>query len=158
MKNFLGTDKAVSQTEAEKTSEEVYDDSPEDAKKRANGDLVRINGFDIEHGLLRGYYGSEKDLTLPLAARIVMAGSFDRCRLFVESIDLNNAGKIIAGLFGAFSNCPNLKTVKIPTTLQEVTPDMFYNCPNLTVYVRRSQISSDFEDRFTGKNIVYLDE
>ena len=158
VKNFLGTDKAVSQTEAEKTGEEVYDDSPEDAKKRANGDLVRINGFDIEHGLLRGYYGSEKDLTLPLAARIVGAGSFDRCRLFVESIDLNNAGKIIAGLFGAFSNCPNLKTVKIPATVQEVTPDMFYNCPNLTVYVRRSQVSSDFEDRFTGKNIVYLDE
>ena len=149
---------AANAKETEKTGEEVYDDSPEDAKKRANGDLVRINGFDIEHGLLRGYYGSEKDLTLPLAARIVGAGSFDRCRLFVESIDLNNAGKIIAGLFGAFSNCPNLKTVKIPATVQEVTPDMFYNCPNLTVYVRRSQVSSDFEDRFTGKNIVYLDE
>ena len=157
-KSFLGTNTVANQTEAVKTGEEFYDDSPEDAKKRTNGDLVRINGFDIEHGLLRGYYGSEKDLTLPLAARIVGARSFDRCRMFVESVDLNNAGKIIAGLFGTFSNCPNLKTVKIPTTVQEVTPDMFYNCPNLTVYVRRSQVSSDFEDRFTGKNIVYLDE
>ena len=157
-KSFLGTNTAVSQTEAEKTGEEFYDDSPEDAKKRASGDLVRVNGFDIEHGLLRGYYGSEKDLILPLAARIVGARSFDRCRLFVESVDLNNAGKIIAGLFGTFSNCPSLKTVKIPATVQEVTPDMFYNCPNLTVYVRRSQVSSDFEERFTGKNIVYLDE
>ena len=34
-------------------NEEVHDDSPEDAKKRANGDLVRVDGFDIEHGLLR---------------------------------------------------------------------------------------------------------
>ena len=92
------------------------------------------------------------------AARIVTPSSFERCRLFVESIDLNNAGKIIAGLFGTFSNCPNLKTVKIPATVQEVTPDMFKKCPNLTVYVRRSQVSPDFEERFTGKDIVYLDE
>ena len=34
-------------------NEKVHDDSPEDAKKRANGDLVRVDGFDIEHGLLR---------------------------------------------------------------------------------------------------------
>lgn len=157
-KNFLGTNKAVSQKEAEKNRDGFYDDSPEDAKKRANGDLVRVDGFDIEHGLLRGYYGSEKDITVPNAARIIVPGSFDRCRLFVESINLNNAGKIIAGLFGTFSNCPNLKTVRIPATVKEVTPDMFHNCPNLTVYVRRSQVSSDFEARFTGKNIVYLDE
>jgi hypothetical protein len=35
---------------------------------------------------------------------------------------------------------------------------MFQYCPNLTVYVRRSQVSADFEERFTGKDIVYLDE
>ena len=158
VKHFLGTDQNVSREEAAETGEEFYDDSPEDAKKRANGDLVRINGFDIEHGLLRGYYGSEKDLTVPNAARIIVPGSFERCRSFVESIDLNNAGKIIAGLFGTFSNCPNLKTVRIPATVQEVTPDMFRNCPDLTVYVRRSQVSADFEARFTGKEIVYLEE
>ena len=156
--SFLGTNKAVSQKEAVKNGEEFYDDSPEDAKKRANGDLVRVDGFDIEHGLLRGYYGSEKEITVPYAARIIVPSSFERCRLFVESVDLNNAGKIIAGLFGTFSNCPNLKTVRIPATVKEVTPDMFHNCPNLTVYVRRSQVSSDFEARFTGKSIVYLDE
>ncbi|MBQ9424899.1 MAG: TIR domain-containing protein [Erysipelotrichaceae bacterium] len=157
-KSFLGTDKVVSRKEAAETGEEFYDDSPEDAKKRANGDLVRIGGFDIEHGVLRGYFGSDKDITVPNAARIIVPGSFDRCRLFVESVDLNNAGKMIAGLFGTFSNCPNLKTVKIPETVKEVTPDMFHNCPNLTVYVRRSQVSSDFEARFTGRNVVYLDE
>ena len=145
--------------EAEATGPEFYDDSPEDASKRANGDLVRVDGFDIEHGLLRGYYGTQKDIKLPLAARIVGTRSFDRCRLFIESVDLNNARKIIAGgSFGAFHNCPNLKTVKIPKTIDEVTPDMFQNCPNLTVYVRKSQVSPDFEERFTGKGIVYLDE
>ena len=156
--SFLGTNKAVSRAEAAKTGEEFYDDTPEDAKKRANGDLVRINGFDIEHGLLRGYYGSEKDITLPLAARVIGPKAFERCSSFIESVDLNNAGKIMSGLFGTFSNCPKLKTVRIPATLKEVTPDMFYKCPDLTVYVRRSQVSADFEKRFTGKGIVYLDE
>ena len=65
---------------------------------------------------------------------------------------------MIAGRLGVFCNCPNLKTVKIPETVKEVTPDMFQYCPNLTVYVRRSQVSPDFEERFTGKGIVYLDE
>ena len=140
-------------------NEEVHDDSPEDAKKRANGDLVRIDGFDIEHGLLRGYYGTDKNITVPRAAKIIGTSSFDRCRLFIESVDLNQAGKIIAGpLFGGFRNCPNLKTVKIPETVDEVRSEMFHNCPNLTIYVHRSQLSPDFEKHFTGKDIVYLDE
>lgn len=139
--------------------EEFYDDSPEDARKRANGDLVCIDGFDIEHGLLRGYYGTDKNITVPRAAKIIGTSSFDRCRLFIESVDLNQAGKIIAGpLFGGFRNCPNLKTVKIPETVDEVRPEMFHNCPNLTIYVHRSQLSPDFEKHFTGKDIVYLDE
>ena len=140
-------------------SKEIYDDSPEDAKKRANGDLVRVDGFDIEHGLLRGYFGTEKNLKVPRAAKIIGSRSFERCRLFIESVDLNQAGKIIAGpLFGGFRNCPNLKEVKIPATVDEVRAEMFYNCPNVTVYVRKSQCAPDFEERFTGKDIVYLDE
>ena len=122
-------------------NEEVHDDSPE------------------EHGLLRGYYGTDKNITVPRAAKIIGTSSFDRCRLFIESVDLNQAGKIIAGpLFGGFRNCPNLKTVKIPETVDEVRSEMFHNCPNLTIYVHRSQLSPDFEKHFTGKDIVYLDE
>ena len=141
------------------SAEEIYDDSPEDAKKRANGDLVRVCGFDIEHGLLRGYYGTDKDITVPPFARVIGTRAFDRCRLFIESVDLNKAAVMIPGPFGVFFNCPNLKTVKIPATYNNViTPNMFQHCPNLTLYVRRSQLSPDFEERFTGKDIVYLDE
>lgn len=139
-------------------TEEIYDDSPEDAKKRANGDLVRVDGFDIEHGLLRGYYGMDKEITVPRAAKVIGCRAFDRCRLFIESVDLNHASMMIAGPFGVFSNCPHLRTVKIPATVKEVSPNMFQHCPNLTVYVRRSQTSADFEERFSGKDIVYLDE
>ena len=140
------------------SAEEFYDDSPEDAKKRANGDLVRVAGFDVERGLLRGYYGTDKDITVPPFARVIGTRSFDRCRSFIESVDLNQAAVMIPGPFGVFFNCPNLKTVKIPAAMDTITPNMFQHCPNLTVYVRRSQVSPDFEEKFTGKGIVYLDE
>ncbi len=158
VKHFLETNKPVSQKEAAKTGEEFYDDSPEDARKRASGDLVRIDGFDIEHGFLRGYYGTDKDIVLPSSAKVVGSLTFLKCREFIESVDLNQAGLLIAGKLGVFCNCPRLRTVRIPATVKEVTPDMFQYCPNLTVYVRRSQVSPDFEDRFSGKDIVYLDE
>ncbi len=158
VKNYLGTNETVSQKETAVIREEFPEDSPEDARKRANGDLVRIDGFDVEHGFLRGYYGSEKDIVVPDSAKVIGSLAFQNCRSFIESVDLNQAGLMIAGRLGVFCNCPNLKTVKIPETVKEVTPDMFQYCPNLTVYVRRSQVSPDFEERFTGKGIVYLDE
>ncbi|MCR5067945.1 MAG: TIR domain-containing protein [Erysipelotrichaceae bacterium] len=136
-------------------AEDVYHDSPEDARKRANGDLVRVDGFDIEHGLLRGYYGSERNIKVPRAAGVISSRAFEKCRLFIESVDLNNAGMIIGT---PFSNCPSLREVRIPQTVREVRPDMFSNCPNLTLYVRRSQLTEDFERHFSGKGIIYLDE
>lgn len=158
VKNYLGTNESVSQKETAVIREELPEDSPEDAKKRANGDLVRIDGFDVEHGFLRGYYGTEKEIVVPGSAKVIGSLAFQNCRSFIESVDLNQAGLMVAGRLGVFCNCPNLKTVKIPPTVKEVTPDMFQYCPNLTVYVRRSQVSPDFEERFTGKGIVYLDE
>ncbi len=157
VKNFLGTNQDASRNEAAKGGAEFYDDSPEDAKKRASGHLVRIDGFDIEHGFLRGYKGTEKDLTVPSSARVIGSLAFSGLS-FIESVDLNQAGLMIAGRLGVFCNCQNLKTVKIPPTVKEVTPNMFQYCPNLTIYVRKSQLSSDFEKHFTGKDIVYLDE
>ncbi|MBQ6478533.1 MAG: TIR domain-containing protein [Erysipelotrichaceae bacterium] len=156
VKDFLGTNKTVNQKETV-SGEEFYDDSPEDARKRANGDLVRIDGFDVEHGFLRKYHGTEKDIVVPPSAKVIGSLAFEGNH-FLESVNLNQAGLMIAGKTGVFCNCPNLKTVRIPATVKEVTPDMFQYCPNLTVYVRRSQVSSDFEERFTGKEIVYLDE
>lgn len=156
-KRFLGANKPVNQKETVKAGEEYFDDSPEDARKRANGDLVRIDGFDIEHGFLRGYKGTEKDITVPPSARVIGSLAFSG-QTSIESVDLNQAGLLVAGRLGVFCNCPNLKKVKIPATVKEVTPNMFQYCPNLTVYVRRSQVSADFEERFTGKDIVYLDE
>ena len=71
VKSYLGKNKVASQQETAVIREEFPDDSPEDARKRANGDLVRIDGFDVEHGFLRGYYGTDKDIVLPASAKVI---------------------------------------------------------------------------------------
>ncbi len=136
-------------------AEDPYGDSPEKSKKRKNGDIVRVDGFDIEHGSLIGYFGDEKDLTVPNAAVVIPSTAFTNCRLFVESIDLNRAGCV---LDHAFSDCPKLHTVKVPPTVTTFKLNAFSNCPNVTLYARHGQLPAGFEDRFRGKAIVYLDD
>ena len=133
----------------------IYNDTPEDAKKRANGDLVRVDGYDIEHGSLKGYFGTDKHLVIPNAAKVIWSTAFQNCRLFVESIDLNRAGCV---LDYAFENCPKLHTIKVPPTVTTFKPNAIINCPNVTLYIRRDQLPEGYEARFTGKKIVYLDE
>jgi hypothetical protein len=140
---------------AETAKENEYNDSPQDAIKRANGDLVRVDGFDIEHGSLKGYYGSEKDIKIPNAAIVIGYSSFGESQRFIESVDLNKAGCLLSN---SFENCPNLLTVKVPPSVTTIKKDAFVNCPNMTLYVRKSQLPEGFEESFRGKQIVYLDE
>ena len=133
----------------------IYNDSPEIAKKRANGDIVRINGYDVEHGALIGYFGNDKDLVIPEQAKVIHSSAFKNCRSFVESIDLNHAGCVLNNVF---ENCPNLHTIKAPPTVTTFKPNAIVNCPNVTLYIRRSQLPEGYEARFTGKKIVFLDE
>ncbi|MBR2677467.1 MAG: leucine-rich repeat protein [Solobacterium sp.] len=135
--------------------EAVLQDSPEDAKKRVNGDLVRIGDFDVEHGFLKTYYGTEKNIKIPDEAKIIGSQSFGESQKFLESVDLNQAGSILGS---AFFNCPNLHTVIVPATVTMIKADAFRFCPNLVLHVRKRQLPEGFETTFQGKDIVYIDE
>ncbi len=133
----------------------ICNDTPDTAKKRTNGDIVRINGYDVEHGALIGYFGNDKDLVIPEQAKIIHSTAFRNCNSFVESIDLNRAGCV---LNHAFENCHKLHSIKVPPTVTTFKPNAIINCPNVTLYIRRDQLPEGYEDVFTGKKIVYLDE
>ena len=114
------------------------------------------NGFQIQAGMLNGYNGTEKDLVLPPSVTIVGPFSFRKCRSFLESVDLSNVSIIQPG---TFTDCPHLHTVRVSgKAVRSLSGLAFKNCPNLTLYIRRSQIAPGFEQEFTGKSIVFLDE
>ena len=121
------------------------------AKKRKSNDFV------VRAGMLKKYTGTDKDLVLPSSVSMLNASSFKNCNDFIESVDLNNVRTMMRG---TFSDCPNLHTVKASKSLTPINPNVFENCPNLTLYIRRNQIQLGaklFEDKFCGKKVVYLD-
>ena len=142
-------------TEAPAPSPQRDQDSPEDARKRANGDLVRIGDFDVEHGFLRDYYGTKKNIRIPDEAKILGNKSFGESRRFLESVDLNQAGCLLGG---AFDNCPNLRKVIVPPSVTMIKSNAFTHCPNLVLHVQRSQLPAGFEASFGGKEIIFIGE
>lgn len=113
------------------------------------------DGFLIDGGLLKGYAGDKRDLVLPPSVTVLSAASFQNCREFIESVDLNNVSIATAG---TFTDCPKLHTVRASKNLKPVSPHVFQNCPEVTLYIRHDQVSEGFAEGFTGKAIVFTDE
>lgn len=114
-----------------------------------------LEDFRIEHGLLHEYFGSNPDIRLPDEVEIIGSQSFGPGRRFIETVDLNRTGAL---LNGAFSNCPNLREIRIPRSVTMIQDRSFINCPSLTVYCYRDHLPAGFERNFGGRRIVYLDD
>ena len=88
---------------------------------------------------------SLKKVVLPNSLLYINAGAFYRCAF--ETIELPNSivsigGKTIDPLYGAFSRCKNLKEIKLPESITNISVYAFYECSALkTVYIP-SQVSS----------------
>lgn len=111
--------------------------------------------FQIDGGLLKSYTGKEMDLVLPPSVTIVSSFSFKDCRDFIETVDLKNTAVVMVD---TFTDCPRLRSVRIPKGAAPVYGFAFKNCPELTLYIRRSQMVEGFEESFGGKEIVILGE
>ncbi len=118
-------------------------------------DIITIGDFQIEHGLLKEYLGTEPNIKLPDEVEIIGRTSFGKGSRFIETVDLNRTGAL---LNDAFLNCPNLREIKIPRSVTTILPRAFVNCPKLTLYCYRDHLPAVFEDHFGGKEIIYLDD
>lgn len=125
------------------------------SRKAAAPGTTAVGDFRIEHGLLHEYLGSQPDIKMPDDVQIIGSQSFGPGRRFIEMVDLNRTGAL---LNDAFSNCPNLREVRIPRSVTMIMEKPFVNCPNLTVYCYRDHLPASFEENFGGKQIVYLEE
>mgnify|MGYP000915209567 CR=1 FL=1 len=118
-------------------------------------EITTVGDFRIEHGLLHEYLGSRPDIKLPDEVQIIGFQSFGPGSRFIETVDLNKTGAL---LNEAFSNCPNMREVRIPRSVTMIKEKPFVNCPNLTVYCYRDHMPANFEENFGGMQIVYLDD
>lgn len=125
------------------------------SRPSAAQEITKVGDFRIEHGLLREYLGSQPDIKLPDEVQIIGSQSFGPGSRVIETVDLNKTGAL---LNGAFSNCPNLREIRIPRSVTMIKEKPFVNCPNLTVYCYRDHLPAGFEENFGGKRIVYLDD
>ncbi|MFB0919683.1 MAG: TIR domain-containing protein, partial [Oscillospiraceae bacterium] len=116
-------------------------------------EITRVGDFIVEHGHLHEYLGTEKNIKLPDIVQII--GSLGQGSKFIETVDLNKAGALFTG---AFSDCPNLREIRIPRTVTMIQKIPFMNCPQLMLYCYRDQLPQGFAEYFGGKEIVYLDE
>ena len=125
---------------------------PDNSPGQFQREITRVGDFIVEHGHLHEYLGTEKNIKLPDIVQIV--GSLGQGSKYVETVDLNKAGAIFDG---AFSDCPNLREIRIPKTVTMIQKFPFSKCPQLTLYCYRDQLPKGFEEYFGGKEIVYLD-
>ena len=125
----------------------------EPTEKTFGREISKIGNYLVEHGHLLEYLGTEKNITLPDEVQIV--GSFGQGCKFIETVDLNKAGALFDG---AFTDCPNLREIKIPRSVIMIQKIPFINCPQLTLYCYRDQLPKGFAEYFGGKKIVYLDD
>jgi len=129
--------------------------SPAPSLAAKGPEVTAVGDFRIEHGLLHEYFGSNPDIKLPDEVEIIGSQSFGPGRRFIETVDLNRTGAL---LNGAFSNCPNLRVIRIPRSVTMIQERPFSNCPNLTLYCYRDHLPPTFEANFGGRQIVYLDD
>ena len=116
-------------------------------------EITRVGDFIVEHGHLHEYLGTEKNIRLPDIVQIV--GSLGQGSKYVETVDLNKAGALFNG---AFTDCPNLREIRVSRNVIMIQKIPFINCPQMTFYCYRDQLPKGFEEYFGGKEIVYLDE
>ena len=116
-------------------------------------EITRVGDFIVEHGHLHEYLGTEKNIKLPDIVQIV--GSLGQGSKYVETVDLNKAGALFDG---AFTNCPNLREIRVSRNVTMIQKIPFLNCPQLTFYCYRDQIPKGFEEYFGGKEIVFLED
>ena len=116
-------------------------------------EITRVGDFIVEHGHLHEYLGTEKNIKLPDIVQIV--GSLGQGSKYAETVDLNKAGALFDG---AFTDCPNLREIRVSRNVIMIQKIPFINCPKLTFYCYRDQLPKGFEEYFGGKEIVYLDE
>lgn len=101
--------------------------------------LPDANGFIIENGILKGYSGSEKNITIPAGVTTIGESAFYRSKV-IESVTIPVGVKIIEET--AFYECTKLSNVNLPEGLTTIGKQAFRGCTVLTNVILPSTVTT----------------
>ena len=86
-------------------------------------------GFIIsQEGVLSGYFGAEKKVTIPYGVRVIISNCFKN-RADIEELYIPDT--VVRIDDNAFMNCVNLRKIRIPGSLQSLGRDVFFGCNSM---------------------------
>lgn len=88
----------------------------------AQDQLYEKEGFVVENGILTGYTGKKRILTIPGSIDEIYDGAFENNEL-ISFVELQEGTKIIGKR--AFANCTSLVKINIPASVKKVFDDTF---------------------------------
>ncbi len=91
--------------------------------------LFDNDGFYIENGTLRGYYGDKEDIVIPDTVTDINMGIFYKC-VSLKSLTLPSSIKSIGAY--AFAGCENLSSINIPKSVYFIGHCAFSGCKSLS--------------------------
>lgn len=91
--------------------------------------LFDNDGFFIENGTLRGYYGDKEDIVIPDTVTDINGEAFYKC-IYINSVTLPSSVKSIGA--HAFACCENLRSINIPESVDSIGHCAFSGCKSLS--------------------------
>lgn len=118
-----------------------------------NGSIIFFPGedFTIDHGLLRKYYGDEKEVRLPETVQIIGGFAFHNCDHLESVVMSDQCGAILEN---AFVCCPQLSNITIGKSFSSLSQKAFIGCPSVRFSYSKDRMPEKFDQLFPDKSIV----
>ena len=107
--------------------------------------------FDIEHGRLNKYLGSDTVVRLPKEVEIIGGFAFNNCPDLESVIYAGDNGAIFDN---AFIGCPKLRNITIGKSFSSIAPKAFIGCPNVRFSYYRGRKPDRFDTLFPDPSIA----
>lgn len=118
---------------------------------RLTSNIQNISDFEVNDGVLTGYYGDKNYVTIPDFVIEIAPYCFSGFKNLEEVIIPCNIKKIGNN---AFEYCLNLKSIKIPNSVEIIEHSMFRGCENLAFVHLPESIEKIGKSAFRGcKNL-----
>ena len=94
-----------------------------------NTNMGNTDDFWIENGVLKRYWGRDREVIIPYGVTSIGNNAFERCES-IRSVMIPEGVTIIG--WQAFAWCKSLKSITIPESVRSIRISAFRECVNLT--------------------------